>query len=117
MPSTQSTERIVGVKYADSQAVKGWHEKSRAQAMSALSLANNPEYAVFGVRNTKSLIGIIAVRDGNEIQLLHIAARDYGREVLGMLISAIINFAGAKRIKSPYPVPNWRKVGNEYWSK
>ena len=117
MPSLQSVERIIGVKYADSQAVKLWRDKARVQAMSALSLANNPEYVVFGVRNTKSLLGIIAVRDGDEIQLLHIAARDTGREVLGLLISAVIDFAGKKRIRSPYPVPNWRKVGAEYWSR
>lgn len=119
MPGLQSTERLTAVKFADSELVKGWREKVRADAISALSLARNPAYVVFGVRNSRgTLLGLVALQDTEEaVVIKHMASRDTGREVLGLLISAVIDFAGDKRIKSLYPVPNWRKVGKEHWSK
>jgi hypothetical protein len=119
MPNLQS-ERIASVKWADSQAVKLWREKARVQAISALSLANHaPEYIVFGVRNSKSLLGLVACHDGDDVQIVHFATRDAGKEVTDLLISEVLNYAGAKRIRAfkNYAHLKWRKVGNEYWSK
>jgi len=119
MPNLPCVERIERVLYADSQAVKTWREQARVQAMSALTLANNPDYIAFGVRNTKSLLGLIAFRDGDDIQILHFATRDTGSQIPRMLVDEVIKYADGKRIRAikNYAHLKWRKVGNEYWSK
>ena len=118
MPGLQSVERLAQIKWVDSELVKSWRDKVRAQAISALSLARNPDYIVFGVRNSRgTLLGLIAIQDTDEaIIIKHWATRDTGREINAELINAVIEYAGKKRIKSTFPVPNWRRVGSEYWS-
>jgi hypothetical protein len=120
MPTFQKTERLTSVKWADSQAVNTWRDNARVQAMNALSLANHaPEYIVFGVRNSKSLLGLIACHDGDDVQIVHFATRDTGKEVTDLLIGQVVNYAGDKRIRAfkNYSHLKWRKVGKEYWSK
>lgn len=126
MPAFQKTERLTASLWADSQAVKGWRDKARVQGISALCLVRNPDYAVYAVRNSRSLLGLAAVKEGDsEVYLLHLASRDYGRGTGKLLIEEIMRFAGKRRIRtiaepeaeSFYEHLGWRKVGKEYWSK
>lgn len=119
MPSIQTVERLGFVKFADSELVKTWRDKERADAISAISLIRNPNYVVFGVRNSRdTLLGLIAVQVMDEaVVVKHMATRDTGKAIKAELINAVYDLAGDKRIKSPYKVPNWRKVGKEYWSR
>lgn len=120
MPTLPGIERLDRVKATDSQAVKTWREKARYQAMSALSLAGHaPDYVVLGARNTKSLLGLVAFRDGEDVQIVHFATRDTGKDITGMLIDEVVKYADGRRIRSfkDYANLKWRKVGKEYWSK
>ena len=127
MPSVQIVERIKSVSYLDSQAIKQWRDKFRSGiAISALSLANVPDYTVYGVRNSKgALLGIAAIYAGDkDVKILHMAGRDTGREIRSMLICEIDKIYD-KRIKiipdpgteAFYEYIGWRKVGKEYWSR
>jgi hypothetical protein len=126
MPSVQTVSRITIQSWADSQAVKGWRDKARVQAISALSLANKPDYIVYAVRNSRdTLLGLAAIRENAEdVQLLHLASRDVGRGIGSLLICEIDKIYD-KRIKtvpetgaiSFYEYIGWRKVGKEYWSR
>lgn len=126
MPSVQIVERIIGANYLDSLAIKGWRDKVRGVAISALSLASVPDYTVYGVRNSKgALLGLAALRiNDQDVQLLHMASRDVGREIRSLLICDIDKIYD-KRIKvipdpidvSFYEYIGWRKVGKEYWSR
>lgn len=122
-------ERLLMVRYLDSQAVKGWREKARAAAISALSLANKPPYIVFAARNSKdTLLGLAAcVIEPKAVKLVHLATRDSGQGVGSMLTDEVCNFAAGyslpvKTIPEPgavgfYEKLGWRKVGAEWWSK
>jgi hypothetical protein len=126
MPAFQQVERLTAALWTDSQAVKGWRDKARIQAISALSLVKNPDYVVYGVRNSRgTLLGLAAIRENAEdVQLLHLASRDTGRGI-GSLLICEIDVLYDKRIKtipepgaiSFYEYIGWRKVGREYWSR
>lgn len=120
MPSILSTERITSVSWIDTEAVKTWRVKVAGEAKNALSLAQVEPYIVFVVRNTKSLLGVVACYEiDNSIKIVHLATRDTGKDITKMLIDKITDFADGKRIKAwkDYAGLGWRKVGMEYWSK
>jgi len=126
MPSVQIVERINSVSNLDSLSIKTWHDKSRGLAMSALSLANVPDYTVYGVRNSKgALLGLAAIYvSEKDVLLLHLANRDPGREIRSLLICEIdkIYDRRIRTIAEPgtepfYEYIGWRRVGKEYWSK
>lgn len=125
MPSP-TVSRIERSLWADSTAVKKWRDKARIQGISALCVVTNPDYSVYAVRNSKSLLGLAAIKETDaEVILIHLASRDKGREIIALLVDEIIKVAGTRRIKT-IPEPGletlyerlgWRHIGKEYWSK
>ena len=126
MPALQKTERLTNSLWADSQAVKAWRDKARVQAISALCLVRNPDYAVYAVRNSRSLLGLAAIKESeSEVYLLHLASRDPGKGMGTYLIEEIQRIANGRRIRTT-PEPSaesfyehlgWRHIGKEFWSK
>jgi len=126
MPSLCTVARITSVNYQDGLAVKVWRDKVRGLGISTLSLANVPDYTVYGVRNSKStLLGLAAIYVGDkDVQLLHLVGRDPGREIRSLLICEINKIYDRRIRTNPdpgtepfYDYIGWRKVGKEYWSK
>ena len=126
MPTLQKAERLERVLHADSRAIMSWRQPAYVQARSALGLVSNADYVVYCTRNTRSITGLAAIRVGEKnIQLLHLAGRDYGNHAGTMLIEAIqrdypemqIRTVAETAAESYYEHLGWRKVGNEYWSR
>jgi hypothetical protein len=120
MPSVQIVEQLTSVSAIDSRSIKTWRDRVRGEAANALSLANVPPYIVLAVRNSKSLLGLVACYEADDgMHIVHLATRDTGREIVELLINEVQALAGDKRIKAwaDYAHLGWRHIGNEYWSK
>jgi len=124
-----SIERLTVVKHADSVAVKTWRDKARVQAMSALSLANHPEFAVWCVRNSQgTMLGVAACQmQEKSVKLVHLATRDPGQGIGSILCDEIADYAAENKLPVSttaepaaagfYRRLGWRQVGKDFWSK